>query len=189
MSVQCALNPVFIMKRLYTGLKLALAIVFLLFVIANSAKADLSSIRYEDKDIRVSLVKAYVTEKKISDIDFSTLNVELFVEPLNPTKIIKPRTSMVYTFDKTSQRAKSIPVGFEIEDNYGNEMLVTSVSPEYLGQFTKARGLRVGDKIKLALQINEVPLPSTKYISLLISKDNFKTSSDVKIQIPADQID
>lgn len=137
-----------------------------------------------------SLVKIEVKDVKTlgfigTDIILGT-ELTFFVTNLSKTKVISPKTHVTYGFEDGSDIGGRMPRGFMLSDNYGNDLKVGSLHPEYIGY--KEKGLRPGETKTFKLTANDYPLETISHLQLSIDKGVFENDKLITLTIPKQMV-
>lgn len=140
---------------------------------------------YSGELVNVSIIETKI--EKISGL-FERLDfvIKLKVSSNTPTSILTMKTHTIYGYENGSNIGGTMPVGFLVKDNFGNNMKVQSVSPTFIGFDEK--GLRYGESKIFSIRPTETPLDASSYIVLEISQGVFGNKKPIELKIPTTDI-
>ena len=141
------------------------------YQIANKANNVFDS--YSGELVNVSIISA--------KSDGYRFIIELEVSSNSPTSILKMKTHRSFGSIESGSVGRA-PEGFVVKDNFGNDMGVKHLSPEFVGYRTE-EGLRYGESKIFSLRTTEVPLVASSFVVLQISSSVFANKRSIELKI------
>lgn len=150
---------------------------------------------YSDPDVRIELTDLFVNRERIPGSTFTNFKIKLTLMVISKSKIVKPRTAMIYSSERaySSEHNRNViivdpitievPIGVEIEDNFGNNLGLGSIRPSYYGGET-GRSLRPSESEIFTISPNDAPLKNTESLTVKVSAGTFGNTKPFELVIP-----
>lgn len=137
---------------------------------------------FQDENVRITFDRAYIKESKSQYLPLpSRLTIELTLEIVTKTKLIRPKTHRIFGYDNGSDVGGVMPIGVTLKDNYSNNLSIDYLKPT----FYKYNGssLRYGTTTKIIVSTEDLPVEAANHILLRIKEGTYGNQQDVSIKI------